>query len=322
MELIKLKYLLNNCYLYRLLVYKYKKYSVERNPIKEIERCYKLAYGKKPNLINPQNYVEKIYWMEWHIDTSLWSKCTDKFLVRKYLKECNVEYYAPKLLAKWDKPEDIDFSSLPNEFIIKTNDGCGTNCIIRDKNATDINLIKRKFSQFLRFRQGYNNAQYHYLTITPCIIAEELLHQSSELNKFSPKSLVDYKIYCFNGEPECICLMYNRTKNMVYEKLLDLEWNDISYNLVQSNHFMIDSNRVVPKPNCLSEMLKLARKLSRPFPQVRVDFYNINGRPVFGELTFSSGYGDFREDYLNYLGSLIDLSKLKKINKSITDIRI
>lgn len=307
--------LIINSPIYKCISYKYKRMVVKNNPDREIIRCYKKAYrGLIPNLARPRNMIEKIYWLEWNTDTSLWTKCADKYRVREYLRECGLSSIAPKLLAKWDRVEDIDFSSLPNEFILKTNDGCGTNYIVRNKNVEDLRKIKKLFRRYMKIKIGYSNAQYHYLEIKPCIIAEELLHQSEELNSYSPRSLVDYKFFCINGVPECINLLYDRNPKYVINRLYDTEWNEMPEKLISSDHMQC-AQGFFPKPSCLNEMLDYATRLSQPFPIVRVDFYVINEKPVFGELTFTCGYGDFTEEYINYLGDKIDLSRVAIIDK-------
>ena len=290
-----------------------KRRIVKSNPLWEINRCYKKALGVYPNLKTPKNLIEKIYWMEWNSDTSLWTKCADKYRVREFLKEQGLEHIAPKLLGIWHNVEDIDFSELPQEFILKTNDGCGTNLIVRDKSKYDVEQVKKLFKSFMKYKQGFSNAQYHYLEIEPCVIAEELLHQSDELNEYSPNSLVDYKVYCFNGKPECVNVLYDRTKTSVYNRLYDLDWNEMPEKVVPYKG-MRSSKSIFPKPKCLNEMLNYASILSQPFPEVRVDFYVINDQPVFGELTLSTGYGDFTKEYYNYLGAKVDLTKVKKVS--------
>lgn len=318
MDILKIKQLVRKTYLYRYVVNRYKYLIVKFNPYKEIQRCYAKAYpGRHINLTEPKNLIEKIYWMEWNTDTSLWSKCADKYLVREYIKESGLEYILPKLWGVWKNPYDIDFDNLPNEFILKTNDGCGTNYIVKDKYKEDVGRIRRLFKQYLKIKQGYTNAQYHYLDIEQCVIAEELLCQSEELNNISPNSLVDYKFYCINGNVECINILFDRRDSHVRERIYDKDWNDMDNVLIEGSHYIKDVDINVPRPKCLEEMITIAEKLSKPFPQVRVDLYNIKDRPIFGELTFSTGYGDMTEDYINYLGSKIDLSKMKRVVKKI-----
>lgn len=298
-------------FLYQWISVGIKKILIKANPIWEINRCYKKVFnGKLPDLKNPQNLIEKIYWMELHTDTSLWSKCTDKYLMREYVADCGYADFLPKLLAKWNKAKDINFSELPEEFILKTNNGCGTCYIVKDKKKEDLSRIKKLFKKWLRIqRVGYTNAQLHYLKITPCIIAEELLHASKEDSLISPASLIDYKVWCFSGKPECILVTYDRKDDRHFVDMYDLDWNrkDDCINKTRANF----KQTPIPKPKCLQQMLEMASVLSKPFSEVRVDFYIVNSIPIVGELTFSTGYGNYTEKMYDYLGSLVDLSRLK-----------
>ena len=160
-------------------------------------------------------------------------------------------------------------------------------------------------------REGYSNAQLHYLPIKPCIIAEELLHPSEEDKRISPSSLIDYKIWCFSGKPVCILVTYDRKGGIHYVDMYDTEWNRKDDCLNKKRAKFRDTP--IPKPACLQQMVEMASVLSKPFPEVRVDFYVVNDSPVIGELTFSTGYGNYTLEMYDYLGSFIDLSKVKRI---------
>lgn len=291
----------------------HKKVIVSVNSKWEINRCYsKVFNGKKPDLKNPKNLIEKIYWMELNTDTTLWTKCADKYRMREYIEECGYSEYLPKLYAKWDNADDIDITNLPNEFVLKANDGCGTVYIVKDKDKENIANVRKMAKQWMRMPHfGYMNAQLHYLPIESCIIAEELLHQSEDLNKISPESIVDFKFWCFSGEVESILVTYNRRKNGLSIDLYDSEWNDLKHNIPLEIHYECNRKGKFPKPSCLDKMLEISRALSKPFPEVRVDFYVIDNKPIIGELTFSTGYGYFTEEYYQYLGEKTDLTKMK-----------
>lgn len=303
--------MLNKSHSYRVLVAKYKKNQIKRHPFKEIERTYKLAFNKKPDIENPSNLIEKIYWMELYADLSLWTKCADKYLVRDYVKECGYELYLPKLLGKWDSPSDFSIKDLPNKFIIKTNNGCGTCIPVTDKMLIDESAVRKKLETWLEIPFGYSNSQLHYLSIPRCVIAEELLENDEQGQMTSPHSLIDYKVWCINGKVESILVVFDRKNKSYCLDLYDENWCRMKEQLRFNGHFEF-RDALIPKPGCLSEMLKIAEDLARPFPQVRVDFYVLNDRPYIGELTLSTGYGYFTEDYYLYLGEKIDLSKVKK----------
>lgn len=302
---------LNNSFFYRKCAFLYQKWSVSRNPLNEINRNYELRFHKLPNLDNPKNLVEKIYWMQLHCDTSLWTLCADKFRMREHVEKCKCTDYLPELYGVWDKPECIDWKALPDSFVIKANNGCATVLVIKNKKEYNERDIKKVMKRWLDIPYGYRGYQPHYLGIKPCILAEELLRQDSWLDNIS-SSIVDFKVWSFNGIPECIFITYNRSKHFHYVDLYDTQWNRLKDNINFNGDFGF-RNELFPKPECLSLMLEIASKLSKGFPQMRVDFYIVGGKPIIGELTMAAGYGNLTEEYYNHLGELTDLSLIKKI---------
>lgn len=298
---------------YKYFAYLTHRITVYICPHWEINRYFMKIFKRKINLQTPKSLIEKIYWMQLHTDTSMWSLCADKYRMREFVDGLHLSNYLPKLLGHWNNYLDIDFNSLPNSFVLKTNNGCETVLIIKDKENTDITAIYREIKNWLRIPYGYSGYEPHYLNISPCFIAEELLIQDQELSLISPKSLIDYKIWCINGEPRSILVAYNRTHGSLNMSLYDTNWNDLSKYLISNNHTVYNSEIKIPCPSCLDEMLMIARKLTAKFSECRVDFYNIKGKPILGELTFSSGYGYFTEEYYNFLGEDINLDALEII---------
>lgn len=268
------------------------------------KKQFKAIFGRKMNLENPSNLIEKFYWLEKNEDLSLMTKCADKYEVRKFVEERGCGEILNELYVKWDTPDDIDFSVLPDSFILKINNGSGDVTIVRDKNKEDRQAIVDHFKTLYKEKYGRYNAQFHYLGIKPCIIAEKLL--PIEDIPYSC-SIIDYKVWCFDGTPECIWVAYDRSKKHVYMDLFDTEWNSIPQNLKSIPHYQYHPENVIPKPVSLDEMLRYASVLSKGFPEVRVDFYEIGGKVIFGEMTFTSGYGYFTPEYYEYLGSKVNL---------------
>lgn len=286
------------------------KYHLSTN-IKAIpNKIFKKVFGRDINWDNPTNLIEKIYWLQLYTDTSLWTKCSDKYRVREYVKEKGCSEILNTLYGKWDNANDIDWNTLPDSFVLKTNNSCGQVILVKDKRNLDIPKTIKKLNNWLDLKYGYRDAQFHYTKIKPCIIAEKFFENKDD----TEKSLVDYKIWCFNGVPECVLVVYDRTKDNYSLSLCDLEWNNISdkaFNLDNKHYSGVD----IPKPQSLNQMIENAKKLSAGIPQVRVDFYDIDGKAVFGEMTFTTGYGYFSEEYYDYLGRKLDLSKVVKFNK-------
>lgn len=312
---MNIKKVLNRSFLYKRAAALTHHVLAQINPAIEMRRVYKNIFGKRPDIDNPKDLVEKTYWLQLHTDTSLWTRCADKYGLRGYVEELGLKGYLPALYGKWDKAEDIDLSGIDKPCILKTNNGCAQCVIVEDPNAVDITELRNRFKKWLKIPYGYAGGQLHYTRIKPCIIAEELLIPSEEDKKVSPNSLIDYKVWCFNGQPECIWVAYNRHDGAFVDMALyDLEWNSLSQHLRNTTTDIYRPEKVIPKPKCLNEMLEIASKLTKPFPQVRADFYIINNRPIIGELTFTAGYGFYTDEYYEYLGSKVDLAKVPRIN--------
>ncbi|WP_270543887.1 ATP-grasp fold amidoligase family protein [Butyricimonas paravirosa] len=273
------------------------------------KREYRRIMGKKMNLKNPRNLVEKIVWLQFHADTALWTQCADKYRVRDYVESKGLGGILPKLYGCWKNVDEINFDELPKSFVLKTNNSCGQLLIVQDKRNLNIEEAKKKLRKWLKMSYGYHNAQLHYIHIEPCIIAEEFL---VDLSLKPGENLIDYKVWCFHGKPESILVINGRSNNEYYMEFYDTQWQNISDMALNPNssHF---GSRHTPCPNNLDLMLKYARQLSEEFAEVRVDFYNFNGNIYFGELTFTAGYGNYSNRYYDYLGSKIDLAQIKRI---------
>lgn len=307
--MIGIKNQIKETFAYKYLRELFLKWVVLLAPEKEVERCYYASLGKHCNLKEPKHLMEKVYWMELYSDVSLWTKCADKLRLREYVEDCGLSGYMPKLYGSWNSAKDVDFDSLPNSFVIKANNGCGTVKVVEDKTKIDIKKLRKEMNQWLRLPFGYSNAQIHYTKIKPCLLAEEVL--PNDYKQLSPTSMADFKVWCINGKAQCIQITYNRKKGMHDVDVYDTNWNRMLDKLCQQAHK--NENLVFPKPDCLDELLKVAEKLAVPFPEVRADFYIVNNKPTIGELTFSAGYPAFTEEYYEELGAMIDLGKIKKI---------
>lgn len=288
-------------------------YYSKQSPFKLADKDYN-KFMKKSTGINwehPSDLIEKIYWLQMFTDTSLWTKCADKYLVREFVKERGCEKILNELYGKWDTESDIDWEGLPNSFVLKLNNGCGNVYIVKDKSNANWEEIKKQIHQGLRIRFGDVNAQLHYTYIKPCIIAEKLL-----INEEDPdKSLVDYKIWCINGEPQFVLVVYERNNHSHYKLgVYDLEWNDIYKQAFDSSSRHYHETHI-PKPKSLDKMLTLAKVLSKGFEEVRVDLYEVSGEPMFGELTFTTGYGYWSNDFYLNMGRKLDISKVHRLTK-------
>ena len=237
----------------------------------------------------------------------MWPALADKFSVREYVKSKGLESILVPLIGVWDNALQIDFDSLPEECILKCTHDSGSYHIIKKALGYDKEAIINDLNLHLKHKFGYSHCEPHYNRIRPRIIAEKLLF--SESDKAFSSSLVDYKVWCFHGVPYCIFVCYGRDKDILYVNVYDLDWNVHPEYSVFSDHYQ-DGRGVVQKPSALSQILNYASKLSEGFPEARVDFYIIEDRVYFGEITFTSNYGQmdyFTKEYLVELGRQIVL---------------
>ena len=236
-------------------------------------RCRQTT-GKKMNWRSPDGITQKLLWLNRFWLPQIKVDCADKYKSKLYLEKCGLRELIVPLLGVWTTPEEIDFDKLPNQFVLKTNHGCGTNIICTNKDKLDIEATKKQLKSWLEIDFGKPYNERHYSKIKKCIIAEELLHTGD--------FPVDYKIHCFNGEPYCF---------LFYPKHTDKTCERISFSLDWQRRFYIKGEEqyqyTVPCPNNLEKMLEYARTLSKPFPYVRIDFYESDGHLYLGEFTFT-----------------------------------
>ncbi len=275
---------------------------------------YEVAYGKKLDLKNPKDYNEKIQWLKVYSDTTQWADLTDKFKVRNYIDKCGLSHMLVDLYGVWENANKIDFDSLPEKFVLKTNHGSGKNLLVYDKSKLDETNTKILLNRWLNEKYGCMSFQPHYWSIERRIIAEELLENTDSQDVSS--SLIDYKFFCFHGEPYILNVISDRTNQTIginrksadycyRENLYDLDWNIVKDGY--HNSFPKEQLSSIPKPKCFEEMKSVCEILSQPFPQVRVDLYEVNGKIYFGELTFTPGeLEDFSPDLLKRMGDKIN----------------
>lgn len=269
---------------------------------------YFVRFHKPLHLRHPRNLNEKILHLSLMTDTTRWTELADKYRVRKYIEDCGYKDNLPELYGMWDNACDIDFDVLPKSFVMKTNHGCGDVRIVHDKALINNTELIAYFNRQLETPYGEVEAGLHYMRIKPCIIAEELLITPVQLQKYS-KSLIDYKMWCFNGHCQYIWACCNRDKHGAEVLLYDKEWVCHPEFSIFTEHYR--QGNIIPKPLNLNQMIAMAETLSKPFPCVRVDLYNIDGKIYFGEMTFTSLGGMmnyFTDEFLNKAGDMIDLN--------------
>lgn len=259
---------------------------------KMVQLQYFIKHKRRLNLSNPQRYTEKIQWYKLFYRNNLMPICVDKYRVREYIKSKGLEDNLVELYQVSDSFSQIDFNELPSKFIIKANNGSGTNLICKDKLSFDIDNARLLFSRFNKQADSNAGREWAYGKVEPKLIVEQLLEDPSSIDG----SVNDYKFLCFNGKPEYVVLDVDRFTNHK-RNIYDTQWNDL--------HIASDcpcSDQKYSKPDTLDEMLRIAKMLSEDFPAVRVDLYSVEGKVYFGELTFFpwSGYVQFSPDSFDY----------------------
>lgn len=276
-------------------------------PIQVARLKYYYKFHRWPDFEHPTDLNEKINWLKFYGDTSRWSDLSDKYKVREYIKEKGLDNILVKLYGKWDKAEEIDWESLPAQFVMKANNGCGDVIICRDKDSLDRERIVKQLDKLITHKYGDVTGEPHYAAIKPCIIAEELLDIRKQ--PIDTTSLIDYKIWCLNGKPELVWCAWNRTMLSTDSGIYDTDWNYHPEYSIFTRHYPEGKVRL-PRPKQFDEMLAIAEKLSDGFPILRVDLYEVDGKVYFGELTFTSlgGFMDYiTQEQLLLMGEKVKL---------------
>lgn len=246
-----------------------------------LKKIYKAKMGKELNLESPKTYNEKLQWLKLYDRNSAYTMMVDKYEVRKYIAEKLGEEYVIPLLGVWDSPDEIDFDSLPNQFVLKCNHNSGLGmCICRDKSKLDIKKAKRSLWRGLKQDYYLTGREWPYKDVKRRIIAEAYISDANgELN--------DYKLMCFNGKVKCSFVCSDRyTGKGLHVTFFDRDWNMMPFERSYPSE-----REGIPKPTRYEKMVELAQVLARDFPFVRVDFYEVDGQIYFGEMTFYPGGG-------------------------------
>ena len=240
--------------------------------------------GKFINFKHPRGFNEKIQWLKVNDRRPEYTRLVDKLAVRDHIKEVLGEEYLFPLLGTWESFDDIDFDTLPEQFVLKCNHDSGSTKVTKNKSAltqADLEEMKAFYSKRLKRDFYYAGREYPYKGIKPCIIAEQLM-----VNGESPESSIDdYKFYCFNGEPRMMLMVTDRETDCRFD-FFDMDFNHLD---VKRHH--PNSDKEIQKPKMFDEMKEIATKFAKGKKFVRIDLYELNGRIYFGEYTFFPGGG-------------------------------
>jgi len=237
--------------------------------------------GKILNLEEPKSFNEKMQWLKVYDHNPVYTTMVDKYEVKKYVAGIIGERYIIPTLGVWNNYEEIDFSQLPNQFVLKCTHDSGSTFLVKDKCNIDNRALAQKFKEALGFNYYHYGREWAYKNVPPRIIAEKLM---VNLNK---EALEDYKIMCFNGKVLCTFTCTDRfSRDGMKVTFYDTAWKKMPF----ERHYPSEKKECA-KPQSYDEMVGLAERLSANIPFARIDFYEVNGHPYFGEITLYPGCG-------------------------------
>lgn len=263
----------------------------------DFNKCMKNDLGKL-DFNNVRSFSEKINWIKVYDDNPLYVECSDKYQVRNYIKKCGLEGILNKLYGVYNNVDEINIDDLPEKFVLKANHGCGWNIICPDKCNLDWKRAKKKLAKWMKMDYYNVQGEKWYSQIDRKIICEQYLEDKTH------KDLKDYKIFCFHGKPHVIQVDIGRYVDHK-RNFYDTEWNLRDIYCEHDNYLP-----GVERPKRFDEMLEYASILSGPFIMARVDFYVVNDKVYFGEITFAPGSGVVPFEPIEFLYEMGDLMHL------------
>ena len=269
---------------------------------KYIEYIWKKKMNYPLNLDNPQTFNEKLQWIKLYDHNPLYTKMVDKYEAKEYVASIIGDEYIIKTLGVWDRFDDIDFSTLPKQFVLKCTHDSGGLVICKDKSKLDIQAAKKKIEKSLKKNYYYIAREWPYKNVKRRIIAEEYIEDEKT------KELRDYKFFCFNGEVKLMFIATDRQNR----KEPYFDFFDMDFNHIDMRHGHPNAPSCPEKPLHFDLMIDLAKKLSTGIKEVRVDFYEANDHIYFGELTLFHHTGLVNFDPFEWdktMGDWIILSK-------------
>ena len=270
---------------YRFLVMAGRGWKANLAPEEFLKRMYRICIGKELDLDHPVMYTEKLQWLKLYDHRPEYTQMVDKYAVKAYIAEKIGQEYVVPLLGVWDSVEDIDFDNLPQQFVLKTTHDSGGIVVCKDKTRLDIPAAKRKLNYFLKRNYYDHNREWPYKHVPHRIIAESYMEDARQ------GELRDYKFFTFGGVPKVLYIAQGRgLAGETVADFFDMEFNHLPFTI---DHDM--APQLPEKPVSFELMKELAAKLSAGTPQLRVDFYEVDGKVYFGEMTFfhCSGMEEF-----------------------------
>lgn len=264
---------------------------------------YKTLMNRKLDLDCPKTFNEKLQWLKINNKKPIYTTMVDKYEAKNYVSSLIGDEYIIPTFGVWNSFSEIDFSKLPEKFVLKCTHDSGGLVIVENKANLDYKKAEKKISHCLKRNYYINTREWPYKNVKPRIIAEKYLEEMDSVCD----DVLDFKVHCFNGIPKFILVCSSRFKESgLKEDFFDLDWNHIAVQRAKHHN----ATTVIEKPKSLNKMLEISKKLSENEPFLRVDFYEINNKLFFGELTFfpSSGLTGFDpEKYDKIFGDMLAL---------------
>ena len=286
---------------YRLSVNSYFKFYDRMDDETYLKFFFRKKMNQELDLSDPKTFNEKLQWLKLYDRSPIYTKMVDKYEVKDYVSKIIGNDFVIPTLGVYDKFDDIDFEKLPNQFVLKCTHDSGGLVICKDKKTLDIKAVRNSINKSLRRDYYKSGREWPYKNVPKKIIAEEYMKNADGSN------LLDYKFFCFNGNPKMILVCLDRfSKNGMRENFYDTDWNLLP--LCRPKHPNTDYEVLPPKN--LSEMVAIAHSLSQNTKFSRIDLYEINGKIYFGEITFfpASGFEMFQPKEWDYkLGEWLNL---------------
>lgn len=251
---------------------------------------YYMRTGRRLNLNNPVVYTEKLQWLKLYDRKPVYTTMVDKYEAKKYAADKLGQEHVIPLLGVWDSAEDISIDELPEKFVLKCTHDSGGLQVCEDKSRFDFPAARKKLQEFLNSNYYWTSREWPYKNVKPRVIAEPYM------NDLKVGELRDYKFFTFDGEPKVMYIATGRGSGETYSDFFDMDFNHLDLNIDHRNAPVCPE-----KPVCFEHMKNAAALLAQGTPQLRVDFYEINGQYYFGEMTFfhCGGFANFTPDRWN-----------------------
>lgn len=279
-------------------------YMQEISPLVSLRILYFMVTKKFLNLSNPKTFDEKIQWLKFYWQDPLIVKCGDKYTVREYIYSKGLKEILPQIYGSYDRPNEIEYDKYPAKYVIKTSNACKTIITVNNVKSIEKKQIETQLRNWQKLDYSKDSVEPHYKYMFPKIIVEEFLEDGTGIFP------TDYKFFCFNGEPKFVEVMTDRDENYKIKRhFYDLTWKPLNFTKESSY-------QKVERPKLFDDMVRISQILSKDFPFVRVDLYEIKDKVVFGELTFTptSGMATYlTENAQREIGNMLELPKRKKV---------